>query len=79
MKRGDVRMARGFTVLELLLTVTVGALVTVAGTGLYRWSRQQADIAVSSRNLRQLAAASCSRACISGLGGERLWRGATGR
>jgi prepilin-type N-terminal cleavage/methylation domain-containing protein len=31
MKRGDVRMARGFTVLELLLTLTVGALVTVAG------------------------------------------------
>ena len=62
MKRGAVRMARGFTVLELLLTVTVGALVTVAGTGLYRWSRQQADIAVSSRNLRQLAAANLNYA-----------------
>ena len=62
MKRGDVRMARGFTVLELLLTLTVGALVTVAATGLYRWSRLQADIAVSSRNLRQLAAANLNYA-----------------
>ena len=52
----------GFTVLELLLAVLIGVLLVTAGFGLHRWARLQADIAVSSRNLRQLAAANLNYA-----------------
>ena len=49
--------ARAFTLLEILLTVTIIAILTLSVLGLYRWGRTRAGISVSSQNLHQLVLA----------------------
>ena len=53
---------RAFTLLELLLTVTIIAILATASAGLYRWSRTHACITLSSGNLHQLALANLNYA-----------------
>ena len=53
---------RGFTMVELLLSVTIVALLSVSGFGLYRWSRTRAAISLSTQNLRQLVVANLNYA-----------------
>ena len=53
---------KGFTLLEILLTVAISAAATASAAAVYQWSRLRADIALSSRNLRQLVTANLNYA-----------------
>ena len=53
---------RAFTLLEILLAVAILAILATATAGMYRWSRSQACITLSSNNLHQLALANLTYA-----------------
>jgi prepilin-type N-terminal cleavage/methylation domain-containing protein/prepilin-type processing-associated H-X9-DG protein len=56
------RPAHAFTLIEVLLTIAIVALLWAAGAGLYRWSRERAGISLSTSNIRQLVTANLNYA-----------------
>ncbi len=53
---------RAFTLVEILLTVAIIAILATATLGLYKWSRTRAGITLSSNNLHQLVIANLNYA-----------------
>jgi prepilin-type N-terminal cleavage/methylation domain-containing protein len=58
--------AAGFTLIELMFTIAIIAILTAASVGLYRWTRTRAAITLSSQNLHQLAVANLTYASDHG-------------
>ncbi len=54
--------AAAFTLLEILLTVTIITVLATATAGVYKWSRTRACITLSTGNLHQLAIANLTYA-----------------
>lgn len=58
--------AAGFTLVELIIVITIVALLSLSGFGLYKWSRTRAGIALSTNNLHQLVMANLNYANDNG-------------